>query len=71
MMPDISLKPNQAALVLESSDNGDINVEVAISKDESGENVLSAALCKIIAKKLISDEQFQSEIMNELDRDLE
>jgi hypothetical protein len=68
-MPDFNLKPNQAALILESSDDGDVNVEIAIPNDEERECVLSAALCKAIAKKLISDEQFQSEIMKELDGD--
>ena len=68
-MPDISLKPNQAALVLESSDDGDVNVEIAMPNDGAGDCALAAALCKVIAKKLISDESFQAEIMNELDGD--
>ena len=68
-MPDISLKPNQAALVLESSDDGDVNVEIAMPNDGAGDCALAAALCKIIAKKLIGDEQFQAEIMAELDED--
>ena len=66
-MPDINLKPNQAALILESSDDGDINVEIAMPGDGDGECVLTVALCQAIAKKLVSDEQFQAEIMAELD----
>ena len=66
-MPDINLKPNQAALILESSDDGDINVEIAMPGDGDGECVLTVGLCQAIARKLVSDEQFQAEIMAELD----
>ena len=69
-MPDFKLKPNQAALILESSEDGEINVAVAIPDDGAWDSVLAAALCKVIAQKLTSDEQFQSEIMAELDGDV-
>ena len=67
-MPEFNLQHNQASLILESSEYGDINVEIAIPNDGAGEKVLASILCKSIAKKLISDEQFQSEIMAELQR---
>ncbi|MFC1524280.1 twitching motility protein [Thermodesulfobacteriota bacterium] len=66
-MADFKLKPNQAALILESSEDGEIIVDVAISNDGAGDSILAAALCKVIAQKLTSDEQFQAEIMAELD----
>lgn len=68
-MADINLKPNQAALILESSEDGDINVEIAMSNDGAEDGILASALCKVIAKKLVNDEQFQTEIMAELDGD--
>ena len=70
-MPDIDLKPNQAALILESSDDGDINVEIAMPGDGGGECVLTVALCQAIARKLVNDEQFQAEIMADLDSEEE
>lgn len=66
-MADFKLKQNQAALILESSEDGEINVDVAIPNDGAGDSVLAAALCKVIAQKLTGDEQFQVEIMAELD----
>ncbi len=68
-MPDFNLQHNQAALILESFEDGDINVEIAIPDDGAGDNALASNLCKAIAKKLISDEQFQAEIMTGLDID--
>ena len=65
-MSDFKLKPNQAALILGSSEDGEINVDVAIPGDGTGDTVLAAALCKVIAQKLTGDEQFQAEIMAEL-----
>jgi hypothetical protein len=65
-MADFKLKPNQAALILESSEDGEINVDIAIPSDGAGDSVLASALCKVIAQKLVSDEQFQAEIMAEM-----
>ena len=65
-MADFKLNSNQAALILESSEDGEINVDVAIPGDGAGDTVLAAALCKVIAQKLTGDEQFQAEIMAEL-----
>ena len=40
-------------------------------KGDAGSCVLASALCKVIAQKLVSDEQFQAEIMAELDGEKE
>ncbi len=66
-MADIQLEANQAALILESSENGDINVNIALPKAGAADGVLASALCRVIAEKLIGDEQFQNLIMSELD----
>ena len=68
-MADINLKPNQAALILESSEEGEINVNIAMPNDGAEEGGVASALCRIMAKKLVSDEQFQTDIMAELDGD--
>jgi hypothetical protein len=49
-MPDITLKPNQAALILESSEDGEISVDIAMPNDGAEDGVLVSALCKVIAK---------------------
>jgi hypothetical protein len=66
-MAELILKANQAALVLESSGDGDINVDIAMPNNGAGENVLASVICKAIAQKLVSDEEFQAEIMAELE----
>ena len=68
-MADIQLKANQAALILESSDDGDISVNIALPKASAEDGVLASALCRVIAEKLIGDEQFQNQILSELDGD--
>ena len=55
----MELKDNQAALILETSDEGEISVEVAAA-DMDG---LAGQLCQNIARKLIGDEAFQQELM--------
>ena len=66
-MADIQLEANQAALILESSDNGDISVNIALPKAGVEEGVLASALCRVIAEKLIGDQGFQDQIMSALD----
>ena len=66
-MADFKLKPNQAALILESSNDGEINVDIAIPGADENQSVIATVLCKAIAQKLVSDEQFQAEIMAELE----
>ncbi len=68
-MSDIALKPNQAALILESSEDGEITVDIALPNGNAGDCALAARLCKLIAKKLAYDDQFQTEIMAELDEE--
>ena len=69
-MPEINLKHNQAALILESSSDGEISVDIAMPNDGVGDGILASDLCKVIGKKLVSDEKFQAEIMAELDGDV-
>ncbi len=59
----MELSPNQSALILEISDDGEITVNVA-SGDHGG---LTASICTVLAEKLMGDEQFQGEIMELID----
>jgi hypothetical protein len=66
-MPDsntLTLNDNQAALVLETNDDGEITVNL---HSGSVEFTFAAALCEAIAEKLVSDEQFQQEMMDRID----
>ncbi len=55
----MELKKNQSAVIFESDENGEIKVEVA-SSDHNG---ITAKLCVAIAKKIMTDESFQVELM--------
>lgn len=59
----MELLNNQSALILEEDENGEISVNVASGNQES----LTSLICEAIARKLMSDEQFQTEIMDMLD----
>jgi hypothetical protein len=59
----MELKPNQAALILEANDEGEISVNVA-AHDIDG---LAAAVCQVIATKLSQDEKFQAELQAALE----
>lgn len=59
----MNLKNNQSALILEEDDHGEISVNVATGD----QNSLTAMICEAIAMKLMSDEQFQAEIMDMLE----
>lgn len=61
----MELEYNQAALILETSEEGEVTVDVA-SPDEHG---LAGALCQAIAIKIMKDEQFQAELMEMLNDD--
>ena len=63
----MELNDNQAALILEVSDEGDISVEVAVSAGKNEDRNIATAICQIIAMKLVNDEHFQSEIMSALE----
>jgi len=56
----MELQDNQAALILETSEDGGITVDIR-TKDEDG---LAAAICEAIGKKLLLDEEFQETIFN-------
>lgn len=66
-MKTITLKPNQAALILETSEEGEIHVEMALPDESPEADGFVAALCLVIARKLIEDEGFQEEILAEID----
>ena len=55
----MELKNNQSALILESSETGEISVSVT-SPDMNG---LAGLICQAIARKFMQDEQFQIEIL--------
>lgn len=61
----MELNSNQAALILESSEDGEISVNVA-APEMSG---LPGAICQAIARKLMSDETFQADLMEMLDEE--
>jgi hypothetical protein len=63
----MELESNQAALILEANDEGEISVNIATHDSEN----LAAEICQIIAQKLTQDEKFQSEIMDALDRSVQ
>ena len=59
----MELKPNQAAIILEANDEGEISVDVA-AHDIDG---LAAAVCQVIVLKLSQDETFQAELQAALE----
>ena len=59
----MELKDNQSALILEIDEQGEISVDVA-SGDHEG---LTAAICSVIAEKLMGDDEFTEEIMDMID----
>lgn len=61
----MELENNQSAIILESSEEGEITVNVA-STDTDG---LTGKLCFLIARKLMEDHEFQNELMEMLDDD--
>lgn len=66
-MDVIRLGENQAALVLEASDEGEITVQVASPDDQHDSDNFALYLCQVIAEKLTNDEGFRNEILSELD----
>ncbi len=61
----MELSPNQSALILETDEHGDITVSVAFG-DHDG---LTAAICTVLAEKLMGDELFREEIMVKITSD--
>lgn len=68
-MKTITLKPNQAALILETSPEGEIHVEVAFPEESPESDGFVQALAAVIARKLIEDEGFQDDILAEFDEE--
>lgn len=62
-MTTLQLSENQSALVLEADDHGEISINVAAGDIDS----LPAALCQVIASKLMEDTAFQEELMDMLE----
>lgn len=60
----MELHENQSALILDANAHGEITVKVA-SIDLDG---VTAVLCQVIAQKLTSDIEFQTEVLASLDR---
>ena len=56
----MELKENQAALILESSADGEITVDVQAQNLQG----FASALCHALAIKLMNDEQLQGELMD-------
>ena len=63
----MELKDNQAALILEVSEQGEISVEVAVNEQENEDRDIATAICQVIALKLVNDAQFQNQIMAALE----
>lgn len=62
-MDTLQLTAKQSALILESDADGGISVNVAAGDIHS----LPAALCQVIATKLMQDAAFQEELMDMLE----
>lgn len=60
-MAEITLKANQAAVIL-TADEGDIEVDVAYD----GEDGLAGQICKALAMKLLEDEEFRDELLSRI-----
>ncbi len=62
----MDLKNNQSAIILEASEDGEISVDIA-SPDMDG---LASRICIAVAKKIMEDEKFQSELMDMVEKNL-
>jgi len=60
----MELANNQAAIILEATDEGEISVNI----EGSDENGLAYALCSALAKKILSDETLQTELLAMIDK---
>ena len=60
-MTDISLKDTQAALILDLNDNN-ISVDIAYR----GQVDLAAGLCEVIARRLVEDEAFRQDLLDQV-----
>ena len=62
-MTPITLEANQAAIIVKTTEDGVIDVEVAYAEDSPEDDGFAAAICEVVAQKLVEDEKFQEEIM--------
>jgi hypothetical protein len=62
-MTTITLEANQAAIIVKTTEDGVIDVEVAYAEDCPEDDGFAAAICEVVAQKLVDDEKFQEEIM--------
>ena len=62
-MAEITLKDQQAAVVLSTTEDG-IQVEIAYE----GKVGLAAGLCEVIARRLIEDEDFRQDLLNQVQK---
>ena len=65
-MTEITLQNNQAALIL-TTDGDDIEVDIS----HEGHVSLAAALCEMLALKLVQDEHFREELLIKLQENME
>lgn len=70
-MTTITLEANQAALIVKTSEEGIIDVEVVYAEDSPEDDGFAAAICEVVAQKLVDDEEFQAEIMAEVEGDFD
>ena len=62
-MAEITLKDQQAALILSSTTAAD-NIQVEMAHE--GQVGLAAGLCEVIARRLIEDEKFRHELLEQV-----
>ena len=62
----MELKQNQSAIIIEASEEGEISVDIS-SPDIDG---LAGRICIAVAKKIIEDQKFQTELMSTVDVDI-
>ena len=62
----MELKNNQSAIILETTEDGEITVDVASPDIKS----FAGRLCVAVAKKIMTDENFQSELMEMIEEDI-
>ena len=67
-MSTIKLSDNQAALIIELNDLGEVEVDIALSDSDNENKDFAAAMCLAIAKKLMNDSQFQQEILASIEK---
>jgi len=68
-MTTITLEANQAAIIVKTSEEGIIDVEVVYAEESPEDDGFAAAICEVIANKLVEDEDFQEEIMTLVEGD--